>query len=274
MRFTKLALAASISMAVLHTVAVAGDVELAYLVRPLDGNRGILVRADGTAWELSKGVGCPGFEMTLGTRVLVEANGAFLRPHDSTLIFPDGQRCKVHWSRPMGPLEDVPDVDDVIAQELTEDERYTLAQAALEALGYYRGAVSGVDGSFDDALRGFKESAGLDLNTELDPATIILISRDLQILYSDDPGHLSIALTMREDAARILEGRPGCRRLSVDAVYPDRRALGLGAGSIAVVEPGSRILEETEPGDEIVICGVTLVSIKTGEVARVQVVTK
>ena len=274
MRFTKLALGTSISIAILHSVAVAGDIELAYLVRPLDGNRGILVRADGTAWEVSKGVGCPGFETSEGTRVLVESEGSFLRPYDSTLIFPDGQRCKVHASRPLGPFEYVPDVDDVIRQELTEDERYTLAQAALKALGYYRGEVAGVDDSFDDALLGFKKIAGLDSNAELDPATIILISRDLQVLYPDDAGQLSIALTMREDAARILVERPGCRRLSVSGVYLDRRALGLADGSLAVLESESRILKETEPGDEMVLCGVTLVSMRTGEVARVRVVTE
>jgi len=273
-RFTKLALATSISMALLHAVAVAGDIELAYLVRPLDGNSGILVRADGTAWVVTKGVGCPGFETSEGTRLLVESEGAFLRPHDSALIFPDGQRCKVYSSRPLGPLENVPDVDDVIDQELSEDERYTLAQAALKALGYYSGEVSGVDDSFNDSLLGFKETVGLDLNAELDPATIILISRDLQVLYPDDAGHLGIALTMREDAARILLERPGCRRLSVTGVYADRGALGLTDGSIAVVESESRILEQSEGGDEMVICGVTLVSMRTGEVVRVRVVTE
>jgi hypothetical protein len=274
MRFAKLALATSISMAVLSGAAVAGDIEMAYLVRPLNDNSGIIVRADGTAWVVTKGVGCPGFETTQGTRVLVESEGAFLRPYDSTLIFPDGQRCKVHASRPMGPLEEAPDVDDVIDQELTEDERYTLAQAALKSLGYYQGVVSGVDDSFDDALLGFKENAGLDPNPELDPATMILISRDLQVLYPDDAGHLSIALTMREDAARILIDRPGCRRISVTDVYTDRRAIGLADGSVAVLESESRILEESEPGDDMIICGVTLVSMASGEVARVRVVTK
>jgi len=274
MRITALVLITSLAVVAMHTLAMAGDIELAYLVRPLDGNRGILVRADGTAWEVTKGVGCPLFETSEGTRVLVESNGAFLRPHYSTLIFPDGQRCDVHASRPLGPFENAPDVDDVIDQRLTEDERYTLAQAALKALGYYTGVVSGVDDTFDDALRGFKESTGLDIDTELDPATLILISRDLQVLYPDDAGHLGIALTLREDAVRILLERPGCKRLAVSEVYTDRRALGLSDGTVAMLESESQLLEHTDPGDDVVICGVTLVGMKTGEVSRVRVVTE
>jgi hypothetical protein len=273
-RFTKFFLAVSMISALMHAAASAGDVELAYLVRPLDGNRGVLVRADGTAWEISKGVGCPGLETTEGTRVLVESEGAFLRPYDSWLIFPDGQRCKIHDSRPLGPLENAPDVDDVIDQALTEDERYTLVEVALKALGYYTGDVPGVDGAFDDALLGFKKNAGLEADTELDPATIILVTRDLQDLYPDDPGRLSIALTLREDAARTLMKRPGCRRLSVSDVYRDRGALGLGNAGLAVIESDSRLLARCERGDDVVICGVTLVSMKTGEVARVRVVSE
>ena len=274
MRFIRLAVITSMATVLMHTHATAGDIELAYLVRPLDGNRGILVRADGTAWEVQKGVGCPLFETSEGTRVLVESEGAFLRPHDSTLIFPDGQRCDVHWSRPLGPLENAPDVDDVIDQELTEDERYTLVQAALKALGYYSGVVSGVDDTFDEALRGFKENAGLDLSADLDPATVILISRDLQVLYPEDAGHLGIALTLREDAARLLLERPDCKRIAVSEVYTDRRALGLRDGSVALIESESQLLEHTDPGDDVVICGVTLVGMKTGEVARVRLVTE
>lgn len=271
-RFTKLVMAIPLCTALLYTAASAGDIELAYLVRALDGNRGVLVRADGTAWEVSKGVGCPGLETTEGERVLVESNGAFLRPYESWLVFPDGQRCKVYDSRPLGPLEDAPDVNDVINQALTDDERYTLVGAALQALGYYAGVVPGVDDAFDDALLAFKRNAGLDANTELDPASVILISRDLQELYPDDPGRLGIALTLREDAARILLKRPGCRRLSVSDVYADRHALGLGSEGVAVIESDSRLLEHSRRGDEVVICGATLVSMKNGEVARVRVV--
>lgn len=272
MRFTMLVLATSVCTASMYAVASAGDVELAYLVRALDANRAVLVRADGTAWELSKGVGCPGVETTDGTRVLVESEGSFLRPYDSWLVFPDGQRCQIHASRPLGPLENAPDVDDVIAQALTDDERYTLVQVSLEALGYYAGIVPGEDGTFDAALLGFKRNAGLEADTELDPATTILISRDLQQLYPEDPGRLSIALTLREDAARLLLERPGCRRLSVSDVYHDRGALGLGNEGTALLESGSELLERCERGDDVVICGVTLVCMKTGDVARVRVV--
>jgi hypothetical protein len=86
----------------LSTHALAAT-EFVTVVKILSNDdHGIIVRSNGDAYQIEKGVGCPSFWRYEGKQVLVSSPGLFLGVGSELILPDDNQRCRIWDSKELG----------------------------------------------------------------------------------------------------------------------------------------------------------------------------
>lgn len=147
---TKLFLSIAVSL-----MFVAGEVsdsfasaEWVYVAKIFSNdNQGIIVRANGDAYQIEKGTGCISFWRHEGKRVLISSPGLFLGV-GSELILPDvDQKCRIWDSKSLGQWSSSPPKASSrsLSVSASKDD-VKIFQVALKALGHYKGEPDGIIG--------------------------------------------------------------------------------------------------------------------------------
>ncbi len=81
----------------------SADAELVYVAKVINGDKGIIVRNSGYAYQIETGVGCLSFWRAEGKKVLISSPGMFLGV-GSYLVLPDeSEDCRIWDSQELGP---------------------------------------------------------------------------------------------------------------------------------------------------------------------------
>jgi len=86
---------------------------------------GIIVRSNGAAYQIEKGVGCISFWRYEGKKVLISSPGLFLGIGAELILPNDNQKCKIWNSKELGSWNDLPPSNtppnDVIESQIDGD---------------------------------------------------------------------------------------------------------------------------------------------------------
>jgi hypothetical protein len=190
----------SLSLMIVSQHTAYASAEWVYVGKVFSNDdKGIIVRSNGEAYQIEKGVGCLSFWRYEGKRVLISSPGLFLGV-GSELILPDaGQKCRIWDSESLGqwttPSPKSPQIKDN-ASSLSKKEML-ICQIALSALGYYSGEPDGIFGEKTKiAILSFQKKVGLKQTGSLNADTAISLSKNVHEKYPDDPKALNLAMAL------------------------------------------------------------------------------
>lgn len=96
----------------LPTLVIA-DAEFVTVVKVLSNDdHGIIVRANGNAYQIEKGIGCPSFSRYEGKQGLVSSPGLFLGIGSESILPNDNQKCRIWNSKEFGRWGDRANTDE------------------------------------------------------------------------------------------------------------------------------------------------------------------
>lgn len=244
------------------------------------GDEGIIVRANGDAYQIRKGIGCLGFESREGRTIIVTSSGLFLGIGSEVVIPERGQSCRVWESTSLGNFSGIgqpapavpPAVRDLPPTRGQPANPVVVAatQAALSLLGIDPGLVDGSLGAKTaQALRRFQEIQGLAASGIPDTATRLALSNELAKRFPEDQSVLTIV------AGLLTSASPGANP-SLDSGCEDGHWVQSvsGGGAIVVLEDGSvwevDLVDKLDttlwlPTEGILVCGSTLINTDNGD---------
>jgi hypothetical protein len=244
------------------------------------GDEGIIVRANGDAYQIRKGVGCLGFGSREGRTIIITSPGLFLGVGSEVVIPERGQSCRVWESTSVGniagigqPTPAVPPVGRDLPPTRAQPANQVVVaatQAALSLLGIDPGPVDGSLGAKTaQALRSFQESHGLPASGTPDTTTRLALSNELAKQFPEDPNVLTIV-------AGLLTSAPPRANPPLGSGCEDGHWVQSvsGGGAIVVLEDSSvwevDLIDKIDtmlwlPTEEVLVCGSTLINTDNGD---------
>jgi hypothetical protein len=185
-------------LAVLSSRAWA-DTESVYVAKSQSvGDQAIIVRRDGTAYLIGKGVGCLSLSMYQGRIVLIASPGMFLGVGSKLLLPGNDQECRIWSSKDLGTWAGAipsgsPDANQ--PSRVGDDSgAVTAAQKSLACLGYDPGGADGRLGpQTREALKSFQTDLGLPSSGSVNRATLLGLSDTLLKSSPDKQENLQLA---------------------------------------------------------------------------------
>jgi len=240
-----------------------------------DDDKGIIVRNNGDAYVIEKGVGCLSFWRYEGKRVLISSPGIFLGV-GSKLILPDaGQECRIwdskalgQWSPPSSRRFPQPQQS---AGSLPKEDILIL-QIALRALGYQLGEPDGIFGEKTRrTLLQFQKENGLPQTGKVNTGTTLQMSRKIHEKYANTPDALELAINLLNVGKRTRTrsyGSSGCEDGHwISSVSGGGEIIMLEDGSVWQVDSIDTI--DTSlwlPIENIIVCDeITMINTDNGE---------
>jgi len=242
--------------------AIAGA-EWVFVAKVLsDDNKGIIVRANGEAYLIEKGIGCLSFWRYEGKRVLIVSPGLFLGV-GSKLVLPDAdQQCRIWDSKTLGQWS-------AVAPRFTQHKKFArtlskkdilVCQVALRVLGYETAEPDGVFGQKTKlALLHFQKDKNLPQTGKFSTDTILALSKSVYEQFPNKLEALQLAIALSNIAKHTLRGRywsSGCEDGHwISSVSNGGEIIVLEDGSVWQVDSIDRI--DTSlwlPTENVVIC--------------------
>jgi hypothetical protein len=241
-------------------------------------DKGIIVRSNGEAYKIEKGVGCLSFWRYEGKHVLISSPGMFLGV-GSGLILPDAdQKCRIWNSESLGPWT-YPSPKSPQTREkanLLSKKEILNCQIALSALGYESGEPDGIFGKkTKTAISNFQKNMGLDQTGSLDADTAILLSKNIHEKFPGNSKALNLAIALFNIGKRISGMEAGMPTGSSGCDSGHWISSVSDGGEIIILEDGSvwhvDSIDTIDTGlwlptEDIIVCnGNTMVNTDNGE---------
>lgn len=189
------------------SVAMAGA-EWVFVAKVLsEDDKGIIVRGNGNAYLIEKGIGCLSFWRYEGKRVLIVSPGIFLGV-GSKLVLPDaGQECRIWNSKELGQWStSVPKITQQRKRGSTlSKEDIFFCQIALGVLNYYTGEPDGLFGEKTKmAMLRFQKEKKLSQTGDVDANTALALSKSINEKFPNKPETLQLAIALLNIGKRNL----------------------------------------------------------------------
>lgn len=260
------------------TTALAGAEEVLLYKVLGAGDEGIIVRQNGDAYQIQKGVGCLGFGLREGRTILIVSPGLFLGVGSKLLIPERDQECRIWNSTALGnfggksppanpPSPSSPGISKRSAS--ADPIAVTAAQAALTLLGYEPGPIDGQPGeSTSRALKEFQKKQALPQSGQLDNSTRVALSTELTKRYpAEDRVLVIVGALLGATPLSSSPGPSGCE----EGHWVQSVADG---GTIVILENGSvwevDIVNQIDtalwlPTEDIILCAGSMINTDNGE---------
>jgi hypothetical protein len=272
-KWIELPLEAIFLMLLLATQALAGAEEVYVAKIMTNDDNAIIVRGNGEAYLIEKGVGCLSLWRYEGKRVLIVSPGLFLGVGSKLLIPEAGQECRIWDSKSLGTWS------SSAPQRLPPPRATSTAQAiqqvqlALSLLGYSPGPRPGVlDDKTLAALRSFQQEKNLVPVGTLSAQTYLALATAVYQARPNDPQALQLAMNLLKFAEASRpglggSGRSGCEDGHwISSVSSGGEIVILEDGSVWQVDSIDRIVTALWlPTENVIICGNTMINTDNGE---------
>lgn len=275
----KAILTAIVLLIAITTVSDAlASAEEVFLYKVLgSGNEGIIIRANGDAYQIEKGAGCFGFSLREGRKILIVSPGVFLGAGSKILIPDRDQECRIWNSTPLGNFAPAESPATPAPGSPTTPRNPPIqigpvivaaAQVALTLLGYNPGPVDGTVGEqTDSALRAFQDAKGLSKSGNLNNPTRAALSTDLSKRFPNDNEIQKVVGALLGEFPAAKPGRSATRTSGceeghwIQSVSSGGAVLVLEDGSVWKVDAIDRI--DTIlwlPTDGVIICAESMIN--------------
>jgi hypothetical protein len=174
-------------------------------------NNGIIVRANGDAYQIEKGTGCISFWQYEGKRVLVSSPGIFLGV-GCELILPDvDQKCRIWDSKFLGQWSSsTPKSSSGSSHNAVSKDEIKIIQIALKTLGHYSGDPDGIMGDITKkALKKFQKSNELEESGSVDADSALSLSKKITKMFPNNSDALNLSIALLNIAKRRINGTIG-----------------------------------------------------------------
>lgn len=238
-----------------------------------DDDNAIIVRGNGEAHLIEKGVGCLSLWRYEGKRVLIISPGIFLGIGSRLLIPEAGQECRIWDSKELGTwsgfVPRLPTMPKVTATSQT----IQYVQLALNLLNYNPGPPDGLLGTkTSDAIKAFQQNKGITPTGELSSQTYLALGMAVYQARPIDPEALRLAINLLTLAKGAQIGRrqyrtTGCEEGHwISSISSGGEIVILEDRSVWQVDSVDTI--DTSlwlPTEDIIICGNTMINVDNGE---------
>lgn len=261
------------SSLLLATNVHAGAEEV-YIAKIMDNdNKAIIVRRNGEAYLIEKGIGCISLWRYEGKKVLIISPGLFLGIGSKLLIPENGQECRIWDSKELGTWRTLSSKPS----ESLDDTTVKLVQTSLKSLGFYVGPL---DGKFEEgtksALKAFQEKEKIPPTGSPDSQTYLALSKGLYEKYPNDKKMMQLALTLLNLAKK---NRSSLTGLSTSSCDDGHWISSVSSGGDIVILEDSSVWQVDSidtiytslwlSTESIIVCGSTMINTDNGDKVRV-----
>ena len=204
---------------------------------------GIIVRANGDAYQIEKATGCISFRRYEGKHVLVNSPSIFLGI-GSALILPDvDQKCRIQDSKFLGRWStSTPNSLSGSSHNAVSKDEIKIIQIALKALGYYSDQPDGIMGdTTKKALKQFQKANKIKESGLVDADSALSLSKKINEVFPNKSDALNLSIALLNIAKR----RPNEKNGFPNADYTTECDSGhwissiSNRGGIVILEDGS-----------------------------------
>ena len=186
----------------IFTTSIQAKIEQVYVAKIMSNDdKAIIVRSNGEAYLIEKGIGCISLWRYEGKNVLIHSPGIFLGIGSKLLIPENDQECRIWDSEDLGYWSASPTFKNhfVSPTKVIDSSNVKLVQSSLKLLGFDVGEVDGRFGSKTiAALNAFQTKEGLPVSNHLGSQTYLALSQCLLKKYPNNN-------IIRQDVIKLLE---------------------------------------------------------------------
>jgi len=166
------------------------------------GDEAIIVRNNGEAYLIEKGIGCISLWRYEGKKVLIHSPGLFLGI-GSKLIIPElDQECRIWNSEYLGVWESATQIKGHLSSlKINPDDATAIeiVQSSLKILGFYSDTIDGIlEEKTISAIKSFQEGKNITPSGKLDTQTYMALSTALYEKFPNDLIALKNAISLLE----------------------------------------------------------------------------
>lgn len=255
---------------------IYAGVEEVYVAKVMSNDdNAIIVRKNGEAYLIEKGIGCFSFWQYEGKKVLIVSPGLFLGIGSKLLIPENDQECRIWDSKELRTWSNAPPARTLPSKpsESLDDTTVKLVQISLQSLGFDVGSVDGKFGrKTTSALKSFQKKEKLPPSGKLNPQTYLALSKRIYQKYPNNEKKLQVAITL----LTLAKGRqPSSVGSSTSDCENGHWISSVSSGGeIIILEDGS-VWEVVSidtiytslwlPTEDIIICNDTMINTNNGE---------